>query len=1084
MTRALVFAVCLAAGLALLVWQAGGLRGPISERPEPVLREPEGAVPGASTTAGASLPGATGLRVNGVDGPRYALPEARTFRDPRSGESVDLPYFVPFTFSAATGRPLPDASGEGDAVRFDDVVVRSYREPATLEEARRLRSDPLSIDALLRLELFARHARADGIARYLRAGSANEPVAPDATIRLEGEVAIHDVTQQVWMRGREVLFDPKEGRAQGLGPFTVEHAAWRLEGEDLVLLRDARVSDLYRVDVRRNVLFTLRDAVVGGSPAATPELGAEGFRPSRVLARRASLLHDAGAGRRLYIALEDDVRALQQGGRRLTADRLRLTLEESSASRRAAADGWRLLDLSAEGTPLTIEVPDLEATGGARRAHLSARRLQRESSAAGEGALVLEGDPVVLLEGDLALPGVPGEGGWIRASARDRAVLSPVPVVARNPDGSAVRGRRLVLDGNARLERGGTADAPYQDVLEGDEITLTLRPLPAAPDGRSREQPVAFAAVGQVRLSGTRVSGGMTRIVVERLDTADPVLWVDGPGTRLSLAGLAREQHLLGSDPPPALAAGPPAPGPDAARPTAPGAPASVPAAATERETSWVLDTVDASGALAAETRLGGPVVGLPTWVEGDRATYERVSGRTRLTGASGRAAAVRVEAGPGRQHLLRAPTLTFEQARGRMEADGGAEGEVWLLGGEGDPRPMGLDDGERPRGALKTLTLTTDERIEVQFRLDRPGGEPALDQPQRMRVLGPFVAQVEADRPDAMDRIRANRLELVFARRAREGATPSSSPSARAAAPASRPSAAPLPKPADPDAPRPPGPGAPTPTRFTLAARRLMVDLEAGQLASFDAEESVVVDSEALHVEGETLRFKRSVGALILDGGAGRARARFGAAPADSRLEAAALRVLLQEDGPRWILASGPAQAIFVQAEAGGGGGGERFEVDCRGDVRITRTELVTQSPTWIRRTTRARAAEAWSDPSQIWSDRLEVRGTNLLARPAPAQPGRPPRGGARTIDTVVAEGPETTFESGAGAERIQMICERILVDVAAGTATLTGRPGRDVLVVREGRYQVELERTVFDFRTRQIDRLESGSLILKGRR
>ncbi len=1107
MKRVLVFVGSLAGGLALLLSQTGGLRGPAAERPEPVLRQAEPERRDGGGGAEGSLPGPAGLRVRVVDGPRYSIVEPRTFRDPRTGESVELPYFVSSTFEAAAGRPLPGP--EGGAVRFDDVVVRSFRGPATLEEARRLRADPRSLESLLRLELFARHARADGLARDPQAGATAPGGVRDARIRLEGDVAIHDVLQHVWMRGSQVLFDPQAGRAEGPGRFRVEHEAWVLEGEDLVLVRDDRIEDLYRVDVRRNVLFSLRDAV-----AAAGDLGGDGpeaFRPSRVLARRATVLHDAGAGRRLHVALEGDVRALQQGGRRLASDRLRLTLEERAPTAGERPAGWSLLDLEALGAPVRVEVPDLATEEGARHVQLSARRLVREGhGASSEAGLVLEGDPVVLLEGELALPGVPGSGRWIRASARDRAVLTPVAALARRLDGSPAPGRRLLLEGAARLERGPGPEAPFDDVLEGDAITLSMRREPAGPAGALRDVPVEFAAEGQVVLAGTRVQGQAVRLSVQRLDTPDPLLVVEGPGTRLALLGLSGDQRLLGSDAAPEAAggapAGPAAPpqdaglaggGPPPGTASAPRAAAAGPApgggAQAAPDTGWTIDRVEAVGRFNAQTLLGGPVAGLPAWVEADRAFYERLSGRTRLVGLPGHPASVRVEAGPGRLHRLTAPTLAFEQRRARVEAEGGTQGEVWLEQGDGETRPLGLGDDAPPRSGLRTLTLETDERIEVQFRLTQRGGDPALGAPQVLRVLGPFTAWMSGGADEAPDRVRADRLELAFARRVEERTpTQPSAPTARVAPAAPSRAAAPPPHPRAlrpaPDPRRPaPGPAArsaPTAERYAISSERLVVDLAEGRLSTFDAQGRVLIDSERLHVTGETLHFERRVGALILDGGDGRARARLGAPPTHSELVARALRVLLADDGPRWILASAPAQAVLVQPARGAPGESERYEVDCEGDVRITRTELLTQGRAWIRRTTRPSPSAPWGDDAQIWADRLTVQGTNLLAGglgTAPPATGRAEEAERRTIETVVAEGPDTTLESGTGDGLIRMVCERLLLNVPAGSATLVGRPGRDVYVHRAGHYDVELERAVFDFRTRQIDRIESGSLVLR---
>lgn len=1056
MTRVLVFLGALAAGLGLLVHLSGGLEGPRVEQNEPVVeRVTAPTARDAAAGAGAGVRGPAGIDVRDVDGPRYALPEARVVRDPRSGESVDVPHFVPWTFQASAGRPSAGEGGAQGSVVFEDVVVRLFRAPATLDEARRLRSDPRATDAFLRLEMYARTARADGIARYLQGSAAPAGPRSDTTIRLDGDVVVHDVEHDIWVRGTRLTFDPDAGRAVGEGRFLVEHAAWTIDGDGLVLEKDARLPDLYRIAVERGVLLTLRDALLDPSGRPLLALDPEGFRPARVLARRAVVLSDEAGGRRLHVALEGDVRALQEGGRRMAADRLRLTVEQPQpAAPPSASPGqparFVLADLVAEGRPLVIDVPDLATdSGGRSEARVTARRLRREAVPLGEPDLVLEGEPVLVLAGDVPLPGLAGEGAYVRASARDRAVLSSLDDVGRDAAGLPVPGRRLVLSGDARLMRRGPGSEPYEDVLEGERITLHLRPVAREPGAAPRETPVSFAAEGHVRLSGTRVAGEAERIQVERLDTLEPLLRVEGPGTRFELRGLARGQRLLGRDP----------------ASDAETAPASGAGGAAPPEDEWVLERVEASGRLAASTVLGGPSVGVPARVEGARATYERVDGLARLHGAPGQPAFVQMEAQAERAHRLRAATLTLDVARARVRAEGGADAEVWL-GAEGaDGLPAGMAPSERMPAPLGALALATDDPIEVRFRLAQPGGEPALDQPQALRVLGPFTAEMRAASPGPVDRVRADRLDALFARRVREAAPVRSAPLARSA---SRPAA-----PSERPAPRAGAPGAATAlTRWTLAARDLAVALEDGRVSTFEAEGGVTIDGQSLACEGERLRFERAVGALLLDGGARGAAARFGAANAESRVRARALRVLLAEDGPRWVLATGPTQALLVQRAPDGGS--EQFEVDSRGDVRITANELSAPTPTWVRRRERARDTAPWGAPAEIWADRVSVTGRNLLE-------GAGAGAGERVVERIVAEGPSTTVQAGEGAERIQMWCERVLVDAATGVATLRGRPGVDVRVRRGTSLDLELLSASFNLRTRQLSDLEAGSAVLR---
>lgn len=1077
MKRALLFLVCLGAGALLLVWQAGGLEGPRAHMPQPEVGTAAPAPAGGSTAFTPAGPGMP-IRVKTMGACFYSRPEARVFRDPRTGETVEIPHFVSWTFEADSGVPLPGKEAPEGAVVFEDVKVHAYRGPTTLEEARRLRADPRAIDGFQRLGLYAQHARADGIATLMRAQGGATPEVRDWTIRLYGDVRIRDIAEELEMRGPALTFDPEAGRAEGEGPFVVEHAAWTLEGESLTLVRDMRLRelyhvDVYRVDVGRNVLVELR-----GFPEDEEAGGTAAFKPARVFADRASLLRDETGGQRVHIALEGNVRALQRGGRRLLADRLRLTAEPGAQTDPAAARRWDVSDLDAEGAPVVVEVADLPGSkGDLADARFSARRLRYERSSDQQLTTVLEGDPVILIEGDLALPGMPGGGRWIRASARDRAVMAPWMIPAHGA-GAPTPGKHLLLKGGARLERRGESGGAFYDVLEGDEITLTLKHIPLTPEpgaaNASEEQPVAFAALGHVKLSGTRLDGDAERLVVEGLDTLEPTLVIEGENTRMAMVGLDGGQRLPGQDPPPDLT-------PEATG--AHGDPAS-----RHPETAWMLDRLEASGNVAGETHLGGPLLGVPAWLEAERTQYDRVTDRLTLTGVAATPASVRVEAGPDQRHALTAPTIWFERARGMVRAEGGAEGEVWIA--DAGPSSLQAGLGLRPGDAHRAsrLTLITDGRIEIRFRLAKVGGDPALGVPQVLRVSSPFTADVRSDLPDLVDRVRADRLEAAFVALPKEPRADKSSSVARVA-PTHRPSSASAhPEPAAPRA---------APERWRLTAKTLGFSLEGGRLDTFEADGGVVVTGKQLHIEGGSLRFDGLHRSLFVQG-VPRVNARFGE-HGESMMAAGAIRVMLAEDGqgPRQVIASRrgvhpvtgkevqqSVEAVMVQALADRPGASERFEVDCQGDIRITRTELTTvgDAETWLKRTERKSPTAPWEPPVEIWSRRVLVRGTGLLEQgPRPTDKKTPGAAdGKRHIDTVVAEGPDTALVAVTHEGKIEMWCQKIQLEVAQGIAILEGVPGRDVRLRRDG-IESELVRAEFDFRTFAVRNVEAGGFILR---
>jgi hypothetical protein len=1042
--RPLIFLATAASGTALLVWAAGGIEGPRTRLPDPRLERASTPVPRASLPLGGGPTGESGLRLDDIGGPRYAMPEVRVFRDPATGERVEIAHFLPWSFAARAGRALPPDAAPGAAFLFEDVVVRTYREPETLAEARRLRDDARAIDDFVRLELFAPRARADGIAGALGAGERKDAPAADVVILLEGDVRVRDRSLGVLVRAGTVAFDPRAHRAAGTGPFSVEHAAWTLDGEDFVLARGlgahaGRAATAFRFEVSRRAFLQVNEAVLDdkGRPLWDDPAG---FRPARVFAGRATVAHDeSDTAAPLKIVLEEGVRALQQGGRRMEAERLALTLEPRGETRR----GWSLAHFTAEGSPVTIEVPDMPAGDGPPgAARITTQRLRHEPSALGPPTTVLEGASSVVFEGRMTLAGRGGLGRWLRASAADRIVLAAVPGVARGADGTPLVGRRLELRGAARVEQRGADDAgsdgdgAFEDVLEGDEITLALRPG----GNGGADAPVSFAALGHVRMSGTRLEGEAERLVADGLDTPTPRLVIEGTGTRLTLLGFGGSQRLFGPE------AG-------AAEGSASGVPA-------EPARAWTLDHVEAVGAVRGSTTLGGPSLGLPAWLEAERVDFDRVTDRVALTGAAGAPAGVWVEAATGRRHALVAPRIAFERERARLSADGGVEAEVHLGGA---PLAGGLLGARPDAASARALTLTTDGRIEVRLVLDAAGGEPAPDTPQSLEVQAPFEARLEGTGPGALDRLSAQRLALAFALRA---APPKP---ARAAAGIARPAA---PRAAE-SAREPRATDAPL-TRWALASRTLALTLEEGELATFDADGGTTLDGEELHLSAARLRFARRVGLLTVEGGARPVAARLGRAGSESRFTAPTVQIRLGDTGFSWVGATGPLQAVLLQASTEQPGRAERFELDCAGDLRIAPEEITTHGATWIRRTTRAKPEADWADPSEIWADRVRVLGNDLLA----AAPGAAV---ARHVRTVVAEGPRTTLRSGAGDRLVEIWCRRLEVDALADLAVLTGVPGEDVVVRVKGGPDIEIARASFDFRTGAVRDLEAGHAVLR---
>lgn len=1057
--RLLIFLLCLGAGTAALLVSAGGWRG---RGPQ---QGPGGLPRQAPPAAGAPVPmpssGGGALRVRTVGAPRYAMPEPLVFEDPQGGPAVEIPHFLPWAF-AADGAHAEAAGGEdASGFVFEDVTLRVYRAPETRAEAERLRDNPRLIDEFVRLEVRAPRARADGIARALQdparasAGVAGTSTEDGASIVLDGGIEARDHRLGVLARGEQLRFEPHTGVARGQGLFTVQHAAWSLQGEGFSLVPEAGaprrgLASSFRVELEQRVFLAVDAAVLDPAPPGAGD--APGFRPARVFAGRAGVVRDTRApDAPLVLALEQGVRALQQGGRRLQADRLVLELapqEGAQAPARAALAGnvgrWRLAHLHGEGSPLAIEVPDLAEQGGLQRAAvLRTARLRHAPGTDGLGATTtLEGPSELLLEGDVTFAGTRAPSARLRASARERMQVGPAP-----------GGRRIEMRGLARLERLPGSPDEAHDLLEADSIALELRPARPEEGLRERELPTRLAALGHVRLGGTRLEGEAQRLVVEGLDGLAPRIVVEGEGSRLSLVGFERGQRLLGADTPEAV-------------PGEPGAEHGAPEAR-----AWTLDRLEASGSVAAQTRLGGPTAGMGAWVDGDSLGYERLSERALLLGSPTSPASIRVAAGGSSQHLLQAPRIAFERARGRLRADEGVRAEVWVAGDARTTGASGLAREEVARGALSRLDFRTEGRIEVDLRVSRPGGELAPEQPQVVRVLAPFEATLRAPPPDAVDRIAAGRLEAVLALRA-PGASSSGAALARTARARERTPAR------SPTSASAPAPAAAAPAqRWSLDARALQVDLDLGEPVALLAEGGMVLESPALRLEASSLSYSRALGLVAVEGGPQAVKARLGGeGDGAGELAARALRVGLDAAGPRWVQAAGPVQAVLLRAAPDRAAllRQERLEFACPGDVRITDGQLLAErGPSWVRRSVRAQPGAPWAEATDIWADRMEARGMGLLAG------GRATAG--QGLQALVARGPATTFRTQPGKDLVEMWCERIDVDLVGGRAQISGSPERAVLLRVAGRFDSELLRASFDFRTGALEDLEAGRTVLR---
>ena len=149
-----------------------------------------------------------------------------------------------------------------------------------------------------------------------------------------------------------------------------------------------------------------------------------------------------------------------------------------------------------------------------------------------------------------------------------------------------------------------------------------------------------------------------------------------------------------------------------------------------------------------------------------------------------------------------------------------------------------------------------------------------------------------------------------------------------------------------------------------------------------------------------------------------------------------------------------------------------EHFQIACAGDVDIDPGTLTARESVEMERRERPAASAPWGAPARLWADTVTATGTHLLSNAAAG------------VTRIRAEGHDAAFESGEGKDLVQMWSRTIDIDVPAGTATLTGEPGRDVEIKVGDAYHVEHPRAVFDFRAGRLKGIEGPRIIVRGRR
>ena len=716
MKRLLIFGVSFALGMGILLHFAGDIRSTVKSAAKPIVRHVDPAR--APTTAGHRI-SVDGRTIEAVEGlVQTAPPERIIWKDKLSDEVIEIPVFFPWRFRAndLVGTQPADADTQG--VVCTNVRMLLYRQPETRAEAVALRSgDKEAYEALLNQTFSADEARVFGrLGEALNRNKTQRGAARlgDTKLILSGNVHVVDIAQGFDVRGEpttEVTVWPEQGRAEGRGPFTMTHEAFKLTGEGLSMEqnKDAGWAD---VDILRNPVLRIHSDVHDADGKPMFNFGGGDFKPTHVVSRGKASLHRETNRRDtiLKITFFDKVRAEQQGGRSLDAGRVELLASQPIVPRNgAASSGWQLQYFLAEER-VAVEYPGKTRKGEAYLASITSNRLFHEIPEDGSHATTeLTGDVVMNMRGEIP---VLGPGGRLRATCRDSATIGPLR------QGSPTGGhefdllQEISLRGEAVIERTESGLALAKDTLEGDAIDLVVLPKDtkggigsAGDEGSSGMIAIHFAARGNVRLGGTRINGNTHRLIGEALDTDRPRILAEGPGTHFAFPNLGSNQRLLG-----------PGEQPQDAPATNNGGFGAVPEEETEDKGKWLLHRLLATGLVDIDTSLGGPAIGIPAQVSGDELSYSRVSQQAQVIGKGGRQARIAWTAPTGEISHLETRTLTMDQSQGRITADGGVAGEFYGsrdgLGGSPFPSGREAEAGTAP----SELSVRTDARIEVEL--------------------------------------------------------------------------------------------------------------------------------------------------------------------------------------------------------------------------------------------------------------------------------------------------------------------------------------------------------------------------------
>jgi len=630
---------------------------------------------------------------------------------------------------------------------------------------------------------------------------------------------------------------------------------------------------------------------------------------------------------------------------------------------------------------------------------------------------------------------VRGPNGRLTLSCRDRAWIGPLPAGAPTGGLDPATLQQISLRGLASIEREQLGPDGGQDVLEADAIDLVVMPKTRNEEtnpmnAESRMTAIHFAALGNVRIGGTRLRGAAHRLVADDLHTSRPHITAEGKGTRFELAQIGSRQRLLGPDP---------VSGATGENDTGTSGPTS---AGRRPAPRWALQRLLARGRVDIDTSLGGPAIGIPAHLTGDEVSYDRISRRARLVATGPASALIAWSATPANTNTVEARTMMLDRAAGRLTADGAVRGSLFVShrGGRSSLMPRAARPSrDRLRGG--TLVIHTDVRIDLLLARAGSSTSPEVGQEQTIRIAGPVTAELRAA-DHSVDRMRSESLEvaLVLLPQKPRTTVAAAAPNARVGPGRTRPTA--------PHRPKRIGP---TFERYDVRAGSLRVDMLHGKVREVEARGDVDLEGRAGHVRGDRVSYDDEAGRIEVVGTAAHpAIALLGKTDQRSEVEAERLLMQLTDGAPTQLEAQAPAgrtsEVQLYRDVAKKPGQLEWFSVTYQGRIVIT-NEAMQAGRVRVTRRVRAAGRTDWGEPSILRAPSLRVMGKDLLSMKAHAH----------EVRRIVAEGGATPgrmneahFQSGSGQDKVQVWSHRFDLDVARSRAELTGTPTRDVTLLK----------------------------------